>query len=174
MSTTKKTGTIKRAAPTPIGAAAYLQLAEEGVLWEAPSGVTIRVRDVSIIDRVLTDTLPSHLQQIVANVIDQSETLREEVGDDADDAAVAMAAFGGERPTLRSTLDNLYELGNHFAVAAWIEPQVVPTEADVTDPERQLPATRILRDDRLAFVGHVFGLNVREAQQLATFPDESA
>ena len=172
MSNTRKATGVTPAAPTPIGAAGYLAIADEGRLWTAPSGAVIRVRDLSIIDRALIDTLPNHLQEVVSGIIDQSDTLSGDKGDDDDDAALAMTVFGGKEKSLRSTLDNLYEIGNHFCIAAWIEPEVVPTAADVTDPERQIPAARILRDDRLAFVGHIFGMDLEESTKMATFPEQ--
>lgn len=157
--------------PTPIGAAAYRKQVEQGMLWTAPSGAVIRMRDLAIVDRVLIDSLPQHLQEIVGNIIDRSDALSGD--DETDDNTRAMDAFGGEERTLRSTYDNLTDLGNHFAVAAWIEPEVVPTEADVTDPDRQIPATLIPRDDRMAFVGRILGMDVQGAQQMAGFPAQS-
>lgn len=166
---TRKRVPAKPAPKAPTGVDAYLDMAEEGVLWTAPSGAVIRIRDLSIIDRALTDSLPNHLQDVVNGILDKSESLSE---DDAErsDLETALDMLGGERKSLRSTLDNLYELGNALCIAAWIEPEVVPTAADVQDPARQLPADRIMRDDRLAFVGRILGMNAGESQQLATFP----
>lgn len=173
MSTQRRPTAPKPTSPTPTGASAYLQMVDQGTLWTAPSGAVIRVRDLTIMDRVLTDTLPNHLQEIVNRIIDSSEALSGDREDESD-AELALRMLGGDNPSLREVYGNLYEMGVAFCVASWLEPEVVPTEADVTDPERQIPATRIAKADREAFLARTLGMDVSEAQRLAPFPGETS
>lgn len=161
----------KAAARQPSGAAGYLQIAETGQLWTAPSGAVIRVRDISVLDRATMGTLPEHLQVVVNDILDKSVTLRAD-DDDEETAMTLMQMLSGEEKKLGTALDRMYEIGIHLCIAGWIEPEVVPTPADITDPERQIPATKILTDDRNAFMGRVFGTDMGEAQKLATFPEQ--
>jgi len=166
---TKQTATPK----APTGAAAYLELVEQGTLWTAPSGAVIRVRDISVLDRATMGALPEHLQVVVNEILDNSATLKAS-DDDEDTAMSLMELLAGEEKKLGTALDRMYEIGVHLCIAGWIEPEVVPTPADVTDPARQIPATKITTDDRNAFMGRVFGTDMGEAQKVATFPAQSA
>lgn len=170
--------TLAKAAPKQAtGAAAYLELVDQGVLWTAPSGAVIRVREISVLDRATLLRLPTHLQQVVDDLIDQSDVLRD--ADNTDDiSSDEKEALGrqlldtlkGEGGTTRDALERQYELSVQLCVIGWIEPQVVPTEADITDPETQIPATRMAAGDRNGWFAHVFGGDAEAAAKLSPFP----
>lgn len=159
--------TAKAAPKHPTGAAAYRQLAEQGVLWTAPSGAVIRVRDLTIADRALMLSFPQELQDVVATIIEQSPSLKAEADDDAREEI--MALLGGEERSALTVLDREYQLGVHACIACWIEPVVVLNPDDVTDPETQIHAAQIVASDRRAFMAKVFGGDAAEVASLATF-----
>ena len=165
--------TMDKAAPkTATGAAAYLQMIDQGVLWTAPSGATIRVRDLRIADRATILALPEELQGIVQDIIERSDTLRNEAPkqESTEEATNrGLDLFGGK---VSVALERKYELGVHLCVNGWIDPEVVPTPDDVTDPERQVPATKIPVKDRDAWLAHVFGGDEEAAQALTSFREQ--
>lgn len=163
----------KNAPAQPTGAAGYLQIADTGTLWTAPSGAVIRVRDLTIMDRATVNALPQDLQEIINTVIEQSESLRGQADDEATTDTL-LDLMGGDDRNIRTALDRFDAIGQQFVIMGWIEPQVVPTADDVTDPATQIPIARVLPSDRQAFMTRTFGSDAVEATQLATFPDKPA
>ena len=163
--------TITKASPKTVTSIAdYLELVDLGVLWAAPSGATFRVRDVSIADRAFIGQLPTNLQTVVDQMIDRAEALRNT--DDEQDAIEELsdALGGGERrPSLM--LANAYAIAAHMCCLAFIEPQVVMTPQEITDPAVQMWVGKLRDEDRQAFLQHVFGADQAEAAKLATFSD---
>jgi len=173
----QKSTTAKAAPKQATGAAAYLEMVDTGTLWDAPSGAVIRVREISILDRASMLQLPAHLQQVVDDIIDQSDILRDKdiSEDDAETIGKQLLdTLKGEGGTTRDALERQYELSVQLCVIGWIDPEVVPTEADITDPATQVPATKVPAADRNGWFAHVFGGDAEAAARLTPFPAKSA
>ncbi len=167
----QRTTTANAAPKQSTGAAAYRQMAEQGVLWTAPSGAVIRVRDLTIADRAVMLAMPQDLQKIVSDIIERSPSLKG--ADSAETEEELLELFAGEEGGgMTALLEREYRLGVHACIACWIDPQVVLTSEEVTDPDTQISADVIPASDRRAFLTRVFGGNEQEAAALATFRPE--
>jgi hypothetical protein len=154
-------------------AVAYRQLVDQGDLWTAPSGAVFRVRELNLFDRVVLGQMPTHLQSVVSRLIDEVEALRDTTEEqDATEEFVSLLGDGAGK--LSVSIGNAYELAAYSCVLGIIEPQVVLTMAEVTDPETQLCVTQLAEDDRMAFFARTMTRDAQEADVAATFPDRSA
>lgn len=163
------TGTKKLAVTSP---SAYRSAVSQGTAWEAPSGQVFLVRDLNLFDRLVMNQLPSHLQQVVASLIDDVEALRD--NDSEEDAAEEfMELMGNREGKMSLAVGNAYELAGWACCLGIIEPQIVMTPNLITDPDRQLAASDLTEEDRMAFFRRAFGGDTGEAQAVATFPERT-
>lgn len=140
--------TAGTAAPSPTPSRAALiraARAESIVDFPLPNsgGAVARVRRLSLIEAIASGAIPAHLTNAVNAMLGAG------VVDDASGptAARMMDAAGG--PV--AALANQMALVDASCILGFVDPQLVATEAEVTDLDRQLWVGDIQSADRLAY-----------------------
>jgi hypothetical protein len=103
------------------------------------------VRRLDLLELIALDAIPVGLQALVNDVIEAS------IGGSTDGAAPsdaeAVRVMGGGLAALKQQ----QALADVACLAGFIDPRLVATAAEVTDPETELPLAEIERSDRLAY-----------------------
>ena len=128
------------------------------------TGGSALVRRLDLMELIALDAIPATVQAVV------NDLLEAQLGD-AGTASITevMRALGGPLVAIQKQ----YELADAFCLAGFIDPRLVPTADDVTDPETELALDDIARADRMAYWTWCQGAT--EAAALApAFPQPAA
>ncbi len=121
------------------------------------------MRRLDLLELIALDAIPASLQVAVDRLLET------QLGDGGEpDLASIMRAAGGPLKALRQQ----QELADAACLAGFLDPRLVATPDEVTDPDRQLVLTEIERADRLAYWEWCQGTT--EAAPLATVFREPA
>lgn len=125
------------------------------------SKVEVLVRRPSIITLLRSNVIPLPLQERINTLVMAGSRGR---GDDA----VQDVVQGGI-----GALMEFLDLADIVCIAGFVDPQVVSTPDQITDPDTQICVDDMDPDDRLAYWRYVIGQEATAAAPVAEFPDQS-
>lgn len=136
---------------TPHSRAATIRAAQEAAratreqVFPLPAtGGEAVVRRLDLLELIALDAIPAALQGIVNELL---ETQIGGSGGEQPSATDVVRAAGGPLAALKQQ----QALADAACVAGFLDPRLVATAAEVTDPERELALDEIERSDRLAY-----------------------
>ena len=161
----KENGHRPQSRAAAIRAARLAAAADREIEFPLPAtGGTALVRRLDLMELIALDAIPATLQAVV------NDLLESQLGDDASASTTdVMRALGGPLVAIQKQ----YELADALCLVGFVDPRLVPTADDVTDPETELALEDIARADRMAYWTWCQGAT--EAVALApSFPQPAA